>query len=52
MKKVILGIFLALGILLIPNIKVAADELPTITDHEKVKVYFLEETDAVIVMII
>ena len=40
MKKVILGIFLALGILLIPNIKVAADELPTITDHEKVKVYF------------
>lgn len=37
MKKVVLSILVALSLLIIPNVK--ADDLPTITDHEKVRVY-------------
>ena len=39
MKKVFLGLLVALSLALMPNVKAAEDDLPVITDHEKVTIY-------------
>ena len=39
MKKVFLGVLVALSLALMPNVKAAEDDLPVITDHEKVTIY-------------
>ena len=43
MKKVFLGILVALSLLIMPNVQ-ADDDLPTITDHEKVTVYLFRSS--------
>lgn len=43
MKKVFLGILVALSLLIMPNVQ-ADDDLPTITDHEKVIVYLFRSS--------
>lgn len=39
MKKIFLGVLVALSLALMPNVKAAEDDLPVITDHEKVTIY-------------
>lgn len=43
MKKVFLGILVALSLLIMSNVQ-ADDDLPTITDHEKVTVYLFRSS--------
>ena len=38
MKKLLISLLVALSLTIIPNVK-AADDLPELTDHEKVTVY-------------
>ena len=38
MKKLLISLFVVVSLVLIPNVK-AADDLPEVTDHEKVTVY-------------
>lgn len=46
MKKVVLSLLVALSLLIVPNVK-AVDDLPTITDHEKVTVYLFRSSTCI-----
>lgn len=47
MKKLVLCILTVLVLLIVPNAQAAEDELPVITDHEKVKIYLFRNSNCI-----